>query len=67
MKVRFHIHVEPSLLQYFKFLGVMVVSVACHIAAVAYVVFAMREKKRESEPEMRDILPKLSFVTYGLN
>ena len=39
----------------------MAVSVSCHIAAVAYVVFAMREKKRESEAKISDIFSFSSF------
>ena len=49
------------LLQHFKFLGVLAVSVACHIGAVAYVVFAMRENKRESEAKLSDIFSFSSF------
>ena len=48
-------------MQHFKFLGVLAVSVACHIGAVAYVVFAMREKKRESEAKLSDIFSFSSF------
>ena len=39
----------------------MAVSVSCHLAALAYVVFAMREKKQESKAEMSDIFSFSSF------
>jgi len=53
--------VTGYILQYFKFLGVMAVSVACHIAAVSYVVFVMREKKQESSAKLSDIFSFSSF------
>ena len=49
-------------LQYFKFLGVMAVSVACHLASLAYVAFAMEEKKQESKVKIRDIFSFSSFL-----
>ena len=49
-------------LQYFKFLGVMAVSVACHLASLAYVAFAMEEKRQESKVKIRDIFSFSSFL-----
>ena len=39
----------------------MAVSVSCHLTALAYVVFAMREKKQDSKAKMSDIFSFSSF------